>query len=643
MKVDPKDKNLDIDKKLRKRLAAFFTKSPISILLSSLVIRSANSIVIDPACGSGTLLKAAIERINTLEDVGLFKTHLIGIEIYDEYWRKSNELENYSNKNLSIEVILGDAFLLYESLYSKLDCNLNNSGKIDDKQVIILANPPFSKFQNLSLTYKQTINKILCLNGPESLSLHSYFLHLIYKLLPPNGKFGLVLPITTSYSYRGLELIKNFFSNVILEMVILSEVETAFSIDSNFQEMIIVGYKSDLIKKNLIHNNSVATITLKKEVTPENVHNIKKLLDSNSNYIENDLFSKKYVMQQELIAKIGYEGWNYLYRTEKLIFFLSEIEKSLLPIDSNKNIEIKRGLNKPTDFFFIPNKYFDLKNINNDNIELQMKAKFLDNFDQSYHNIFLPKTMLIPILRKPEFYKSKSIIEKEKFSQNYCFSISYEEEDDKDIVKYLQFGTLIGANKRSNTTIHKQKWMFLKEENQLQSNLFLTFKWDPRYRSFLVNYTGNEKFIASQAFWALKIKKASFNEESYFLAWMNSTINMALIYGLADVQRRVWRQLAGSRIHSLKIIRIENYSKLTEDEKKIVKEFNNKVFRTSLLLEIEEALEVIDKAENKTNIRIKNDILFLKLLLKKSETNFINILKQFYLEFCEELRKVENI
>ena len=426
-------------------------------------------------------------------------------------------------------------------------------------------------------------------------------------------------------------------------MIILSEAETAFSIDSNFQEMIIIGYKNDLIEKNLIFNNSVTIITLKKEVTYENVHNIKKLLDSDSNYIQNDFFSKKCVMQQELITKIGYEGWNYLYRTEKLIFFLSEIEKSVLPIDSNKNIEIKRGLNKPTDFFFIPNKYFDLKDVNNSYIELIMKAKFIDKFDQSYHNIFLPKTMLIPILRKPEFYKNKSIIEKEKFSQNFCFSFSKEKEGDKSILKYLQFGTLIGANKRSNTTIHKQKWMFLKEDNQLQSNLFLTFKWDPRYRSFLVNYTGDEKFIASQAFWVLKIKSTSLYEESFFLAWMNSTINMALIYGLADVQRRVWRQLAGSRIHSLKIVRIENYSKLTEDEKTIIKEFNDKVFRTSLLLEIEEAIVDMNKDEDITNVRIKNDLLILKLLLKKSDTKFIERLRLFYLEFREELRKVENI
>ena len=88
------------------------------------------------------------------------------------------------------------------------------------------------------------------------------------------GKFGIIITVTTSYSNHGLKLIKNFFSKVIIEKIIISEAETAFSIDSKFQEMIIIGYKNDLEKIDDINSNIVNIITLKEVVTVENVSNI---------------------------------------------------------------------------------------------------------------------------------------------------------------------------------------------------------------------------------------------------------------------------------------------------------------------------------------------------------------------------------
>ena len=47
-----------IPEKIRKRVAAYYTTNPAATLLAKLCVKNSSDVVLDPSCGSGTLLVA---------------------------------------------------------------------------------------------------------------------------------------------------------------------------------------------------------------------------------------------------------------------------------------------------------------------------------------------------------------------------------------------------------------------------------------------------------------------------------------------------------------------------------------------------------------------------------------------------------
>ena len=202
------------------------------------------------------------------------------------------------------------------------------------------------------------------------------------------------------------------------------------------------------------------------------------------------------------------------------------------------------------------------------------------------------------------------------------------------------YGKSIGIHNRSNTSILQEDWFLASKSYSPLGNLFLTFKWDPRYRSFLVNYSIQDMSIASQNFWVLKIQDDNPNLLFFFLAWINSSLSMAIILGLADVQRRVWRQLSGSRIDSISIIPLNFISKVSKSDILLLKTFIGKKFDYNLINELHRAILDMNSNTYKNNIRIRIDLIYLKLLTSLIGDKATEFLKEFYEEFIKELQKI---
>lgn len=630
------------NRQLRKQLAAFFTKKSASTLLSLLLIKSPKSIIIDPACGSGTLLKSAYERILTLKDNSEKKSFLIGFEICYHSWKEAFEFERFKNTEIDITILHGDAFFLLDKFNDLITQNTNvDKYTTEPFEFIILANPPFSKSQNLPLEYKKKIVNVLKVNKFVSLGLHYYFLTFINNILPNKGKYGIILPISISFTNRGVELIQSFFVNSKIKYIIISDAETAFSIDSNFQEVIIIGTKNENEStQNLLHK--VTIINLKVELKEKDASKIADLLTNLTKKDKNSFFTHYTIAQKELVDKIGIEGWNFLYRSENLNLLVKNLSHSLITISSEKRIKKKRGINVPADFFFIPNKYYNIAFVSDNEVSINLKKKYRQKFDKKFETIILPKRNLLPLIRKPEFYKTNAIIEKNDRSENYCLVLHKNSPYDPEIEKYLLFGKKINAHKRSNTSILRDKWFLASQTNLTNGNLFLTFKWDPRYRSFLMNYSISFNNIASQAFWVFNIDNQNEDLYHFFLSWFNSTLNMAIIHGLADIQRRVWRQLSGNRIDSLLIVPFNYHAHLSTKDKKTIKEFNHKEVNLCLLDELSHALRSIESNNHETHERIQVDLLFLKLLRINTKVGHLKLLKELYSELKNELHKIAN-
>lgn len=641
------NKNFSIDSiniKLRKELAAYYTKLEAATLISSIVINSNNVIILDPSCGIGTLLESARNRLNLLSRNSESMSVLLGIEIFEEAFVEAEHLKKYSNKNIFFDIVKGDAFFVisdFKSRYITFNSLKPNLSELEN-QVIVLANPPFSKSQLLSNEYRNKIEKQLNLDNKGPIGLHCYFLSLIYQILPNLGVFGLILPLSVSYTNRGMEIVKNFFSNSLIKFIILSDKETAFSIDSNFQEFIIIGSKNENLD-NLM--NEVKIITLNVILKPENISRILELINNDIFNLEihkNDFFTFFSIRQSKLIETIGINGWNFLYRSKTLNKFINQVSPKLISLKSEKKIQKKRGVNAPSDFFFIPNKYIEIESETKNilRINFKMKNNELINFANS-HQINLEKKNLIPLMRKPEYYKNNIIIKDEQISANYCLVIKENEENfNIGLKQYIKFGEKLNINRRSNTSILKNNWFMASSNNNSRGKIFLTFKWDPRYRSFLVNYYSSKNILASQAFWIFILNTNDLDLEQYIVSWFNSTINMAIIYGIADVQRRVWRQLSGSRIDSLLLIPIKYYSKLSLNDKKIISDYNHKLFDTSLINEITVALEALRNHKTESSSRCSLDLIFLRLLLEDPENELFCVLEEFYVEFINELTKI---
>ena len=73
----------------------------------------------------------------------------------------------------------------------------------------------------------------------------------------------------------------------------------------------------------------------------------------------------------------------------------------------------KRGINVPTDFFFLPNKYYVIERNNKQEITLKLRDKYQKKDNQAFDSIKIPKTLLVPLIRKPKYYKTTIIIPEE--------------------------------------------------------------------------------------------------------------------------------------------------------------------------------------------------------------------------------------
>lgn len=219
-----------IPRKIRKKLAAFFTHpSAAEILCSSLITRG-NQTVFDPACGSGMILSAAYRRkLNLLSsqekkgknhlhfqsieeeimgvDIMPFSVHLTAMNLY---------IQSPYSKLEEIRVGIDDSLRLNPNseVGGKLDIShieLNKErrfksfkiGKVD----LIIMNPPFTKKRLLSKQMKEAIST----KWWGNIGSFHYWGHFLLNSLPflkENGSIGAILPLGSIALKDGMKILK---------------------------------------------------------------------------------------------------------------------------------------------------------------------------------------------------------------------------------------------------------------------------------------------------------------------------------------------------------------------------------------------------------------------------------------------------
>jgi len=288
---------------VRKVLAAFYTHPVAAEILANLTIDSWNETVIDPACGSGTLLVAAYKRKMDLYkklygfkgqgiihkkfleneitgiDIMPFAAHITTLNLAtQDVEQETNYVRIATKDSLSLSNLLraqnfkkeGIKISSYTREIQKTLIHVE-SGKVVRKEGsislkgrgedfflkpvdVVIMNPPFSDREKMPKDMRNRLknNTVLTNICGNQVNLWGFFLALADLMLKPNGKIGTVLPINIARGRATEEIRNHLLENYRIRYIIKSVSDLAFSEGAVFRDVLFIAEKTKPNKDDLI-------------------------------------------------------------------------------------------------------------------------------------------------------------------------------------------------------------------------------------------------------------------------------------------------------------------------------------------------------------------------------------------------------
>ncbi|MGD0405670.1 MAG: N-6 DNA methylase [Candidatus Bathyarchaeia archaeon] len=280
---------------VRKVLAAFYTHPASAELLAGLTIGSWNETVLDPACGSGTLLVSAYKRkmrlyqklhgfqkLNEIHkkflenditgiDIMPFAAHITTLNLASQDMeQETNTVRIATIDSLSLSDVMKTKKFKEEghriSSYtreiqksidqSQSDTLIRKDGSVSLKGKgqgfmltpveTVIMNPPFSDREKMpedmriNLKENETLTKI-CGN---QINLWGFFIALTDLILKDNGKMGAVLPINIGRGEATEEIRDYLLKNYRIKYIVKAVKDLAFSEGSQFRDILLIAEKA---------------------------------------------------------------------------------------------------------------------------------------------------------------------------------------------------------------------------------------------------------------------------------------------------------------------------------------------------------------------------------------------------------------
>lgn len=287
-----------IPREARKKVAAYYTKNEAADILTDLAIDNPDAQVMDPACGSGTLLASSYlrkrelldeefdsethDRFITKDITGIdvmpFAAHLscihlalqapvyetdeVNIGIADSTRLKPGERVNplsfvlpESSQQRGLSDFVGDQELdlsdeTIEGGSTTLDAGKGSSMELDTVDVVIM-NPPFSRQESVarfSPDYKNKLKTQFDRRNQKGyihgkMSYCSYFFFLADKFLEEGGRMAVVVPATVLNKKSDNGVREMLVKEYDVEYIFAREDQPNYSEDTDLREVLIIARK----------------------------------------------------------------------------------------------------------------------------------------------------------------------------------------------------------------------------------------------------------------------------------------------------------------------------------------------------------------------------------------------------------------
>lgn len=218
-----KEQNIDFDK-LR---GGYYTPSPIAKFICSWTIQNDNDLVLEPSCGDGNFIEAAIKRFNELGVNGNnLNGKIKGIELIPEEAQKA--VKRAANFGLNGDAIVNNDFFNFITNQKNITYNS------------IIGNPPFIRYQNFPPKHRDIAIKMmedLGLKPNRLTNIWVPFLVICSSLLAEGGRLGMVIPAEL-FQVKYAEQTRVFLSKFFERITIVTFKKLVF--DGIQQEVVII-------------------------------------------------------------------------------------------------------------------------------------------------------------------------------------------------------------------------------------------------------------------------------------------------------------------------------------------------------------------------------------------------------------------
>jgi DNA-directed RNA polymerase subunit F len=519
----------------RKKFAAYYTRNKAAELLCELSILNQNQLIYDPACGSGTLLVKAYHRKKHLglnQHTKLLK-QIHGSDISDIAAMMSTvnlAIQDPAKWTNEVNIYPVDAFALISGLtrfMSHDQMTANGSRTVspiflptqDYRVDILLGNPPFTRGSRLPLNTREVLKNLDMVRKYniqcdfKRINLYAFFLLIAPSLVKKeNGSIAFVLPIGAINSEIMIEVWRALFNEKfgLKYLIEASDIDESFS-DSQDQEIIVI------LEKNYDKNARLVKLfgSLESKDISKLVNEIQSV-DTTSK--KTDDFLLQLIPQIELQNKPCME-WRVNPSNILILLYdkfipldkkqLDNFQRQRYSTDLSDHIQIvTENASRPVDYWFIPNKFWEIEKIDGDKIFINATSSntVVSANPNSKKSMILPKKFFIPAMaRSLKDYKEYPPIIPENIIDN--FYLINENESKYNLKEYYNWGQeghkqkIFGESHSSYTVVENTIGIVTKINFSNSKTLALRFNYPLMgTRLIRVGFKTKEKIVSDLLF-----------------------------------------------------------------------------------------------------------------------------------------------